>query len=226
MTRCCYTVSIVFFIRLECSVLCLSSYSVIYKNDLSFSHFAASLMRNRLLCSPFPLWSRLRIILQNISLNGRDVPQVWPQLALSSRRLICAQPWTTANIPEICCLSALHRIDRLSRWLFFFFFPSCVSTFCQHLPTDLLWYLSISVSIHPGEQRWHVLIFSANCTDKIKEALFGVIDWLSKLLLQRQTLAQSYFISTPRRSGGGKTSYTLSKVRFTLKRINFCRLTD
>lgn len=170
MTRCWYTVSIIFF-----------------------------------------LWSRLQIILQNISLNRRGVPQVWPQLTLPSRRLICAQPRTTANIPEICRLSVLHRIDRLSRWLFCFVFfsLSCVSPFCQHLPTDLLWYLSISVSIHPGEQRWHVLIFSANCTDKIMEALFGVIDWLSKLLLHQQTPAKSYFISTLRHSGGGKTSYTL-----------------
>lgn len=221
MTRCWYTVSIIFFMR-----LCIVSQLIqcdLHKWSQLFSFHRVSDEKSAPLFH-FPLWSRLQIILQNISLNRRGVPQVWPQLTLSSRRLICAQPWTTANIPEICCLSILHPIDRLSRWFFFSF--SCISTICQHLPTDLLWYLSISVSIHPGEQCWHVLIFSANCSDKINEALFGVIDWLSELLLHQQTLAKSYFISTLRHSGGGKTSYTLSKVRFTLKNINFRRLTD
>lgn len=54
MAQCWYTVSIVFLMRLEYSVSCLSSYSVIYKSDLSFSHFTASLVRNLLLCSTFP----------------------------------------------------------------------------------------------------------------------------------------------------------------------------
>lgn len=110
----------------------------------------------------FPLWSRLQIILQNISLNRWGVPQVWPQLTLSSRRLICAQPWTTANIPEICCLSILHRIDRLSRWLFvFFFFPPAsvlsVSTYpltCCDISASLL----ASIQVSSAGLFWYFLL--------------------------------------------------------------------